>query len=167
MTAAQGHVGFTLYSAFWQPNVELPSSTRASCSCRACGLVGRDHIWWSVWMSRSPSVSLKSRLIQKPKLWIWLTVISGISALPPSFSYSVLLCLSVSPTTVCRLCVLCKAPAWRVNGAEGCDPPLHPAPASGGMEGKGALFLAICQWGSKKILPSNPSAHRGWLSDFF
>lgn len=160
MTAAQGHVGFTLYSAFWQPNVELPSSTRASCSCRACSLVGRDHIWWSVWMSRSPSVSLKSRLIQKPKLWIWLTVIPGISALPPSFIYSVPLCLLWAPQ-LCVDCVCCaRAPGWRVN-------PLYPAAASGGTEGKGALFLAICQWGSKKILPSNPSARRGWLGDFF
>ena len=63
MTAAQGHVGFTLYNAFWQPNVEPPSSTRASCSCRACSLVGQDHIWWLVWMSQSPSASLRSRLI--------------------------------------------------------------------------------------------------------
>ena len=167
MTAAQGHVGFTLYNAFWQPSVESPSSMRASCSCRACSLVRRDRIWWSVWMSQSPSVSLKSRLISLAH--------PETQAVDPVGSHSrhlcspsILLCLPVSPTTVCRLCVYCvRAPGWLGSGAESRDPALPLAAVClGGMECKGALFLAICQWGSKKMLSSNPSAYRGWLGDF-
>lgn len=143
MTAAQGHVGFTLYNAFWQPSVESPSSMRASCSCRACSLVRRDRIWWSVWMSQSPSGSLKSSLISlaHPETQAVDSVGShpGISVLPPSFSDSILLCLPVSPTTVCRLCVYCvRAPGWLVSGAESRDPALPLAAVClGGMERKG------------------------------
>ena len=132
MTAAQGHVGFTLCNAFRQPNVEPPSSTRASCSCRACSLVGRDRIWWSVCMSQSPSVSLRSRLIS-----LTYPITQAVDSVgshsrhlcSPSilqlFRPVVSLC---EPHTVCRLCVYwARAPGWRVNGAEGRDPPLHPA----------------------------------------